>query len=133
MTDSGRELARFAAAGVAGLAVDVAVLYLALAAGCGPYGGRVLSFLCAVFATWQINRRYTFAAGAEVVGGSLWREWWRYLVAMLGGGLVNYGAYSGAIAVGPRAPLWPMAAVALGSLAGMAVNFASAKFFVFKR
>lgn len=122
-------MARFAFAGVAGLAVDVAVLYLALAAGFGPYSGRVLSFLCAVFATWQINRRYTFAAA----GGSLWREWWLYLMAMMGGGLVNYAAYSGAIAFGPHLALWPMAAVAVGSLAGMAVNFASAKFFVFKR
>jgi putative flippase GtrA len=125
-------MARFAFAGVAGLAVDVAVLYLALALGLGFYAGRVVSFLCAVFATWQINRRYTFATagGARV---SLWREWWLYLTAMLGGGLVNYAAYSAAIAFGPRAPWWPMLAVAAGSLAGMAVNFASAKFFVFKR
>lgn len=129
MTDSARQLLRFAVAGVAGLVVDIVVLYLALAAGLGPYGGRVLSFLCAVFATWQINRRYTFSAA----GMSLWREWCLYLATMLGGGLLNYVVYSGAIALGPRAPLWPMAAVAIGSLAGMALNFAGAKFFVFKR
>lgn len=120
---------RFACAGVAGLALDVAALYLALALGLGLYGGRLVSFLCAVFATWRINRRYTFAV---VAGVSPWREWWRYLAAMLGGGLVNYSAYSAAIAFGPRGALWPMAAVALGSLAGMAVNFASAKLLVFK-
>ena len=125
-----REIARFAFAGVAGLVVDVAVLYLALALGLGFYAGRVVSFLCAVYATWQINRRYTFAAADAV---SAWREWWRYLAAMLGGGAVNYAAYSAAIAFGPRVALWPMAAVAIGSLAGMAVNFAGAKFFVFKR
>jgi putative flippase GtrA len=130
VTDSGRQLARFAIAGVAGLAVDVAVLYLALALGCGAYGGRVVSFLCAVFATWQINRRYTFHGAAA---GGLWREWWRYLTAMTGGGLVNYATYAGAIAFGPRTPWWPFVAVAAGSLAGMTVNFASAKFFVFKR
>ena len=127
-------MARFAFAGVAGLAVDVAVLYLALALGLGFYAGRVVSFLCAVLATWQINRRYTFAgAGVDAGVVSLWREWWLYLAAMMGGGLVNYAAYSAAIAFGPRAALWPMVAVAIGSLAGMAVNFASAKFFVFKR
>jgi putative flippase GtrA len=126
-------MARFAGAGVAGLAVDVAVLYLALALGLGFYAGRVASFLCAVFATWRINRRYTFGAAVDPAAVSLWREWWLYLAAMLGGGVVNYGAYSGAIAFGPRAPLWPMAAVAIGSLAGMAVNFASAKLLVFKR
>ena len=125
-------MVRFAFAGVAGLVVDVAVLYLALALGLGFYAGRVVSFLCAVFATWQINRRYTFAAG-DAPTASLWREWWRYLMAMLGGGLVNYCAYSALIAIGPRVTLWPMLAVAAGSLAGMAVNFASAKLFVFKR
>lgn len=125
-------MGRFALAGVAGLAVDVAVLYLALALGLGFYAGRVVSFLCAVFATWQINRRYTFAvAGAAPV--SLWREWWLYLAAMMAGGVVNYAAYSATIALGPRATLWPMLAVAVGSLAGMAVNFASAKLLVFKR
>lgn len=125
-------MARFAFAGVAGLVVDVAVLYLALALGLGFYAGRVVSFLSAVFATWQINRRYTFAAGDNATL-SLWREWWLYLAAMMGGGVVNYAAYSAAIAFGPRMALWPMAAVAAGSVAGMAVNFASAKFFVFKR
>lgn len=125
-------MAHFAFAGVAGLVVDVAVLYLALALGLGFYAGRVVSFLSAVFATWQINRRYTFAV-ADNATLSLWREWWLYLAAMMGGGLVNYAAYSAAIAFGPRLALWPMAAVAAGSVAGMAVNFASSKFFVFKR
>jgi putative flippase GtrA len=131
VTDSGRQLARFAFAGIVGLMVDVAVLYLALGLGLGFYGGRVLSFLCAVFATWQINRRYTFAGGATAQ--SLWLEWWRYLAAMTGGGLVNYAAYSAAIVFGPRTQWWPLLAVAAGSLAGMAVNFAGAKLFVFKR
>jgi len=86
-----RELGRFVLAGVAGLVVDVAVLYLVLALGGGHYSGRVLSFLCAVFATWQINRHFTFSGAAT---DSLWRQWWHYLGAMLGGGAVNYGAYS---------------------------------------
>jgi putative flippase GtrA len=125
-------MARFAIAGVAGLAVDVAVLYLALALGLGFYAGRVVSFLCAVYATWQINRRYTFAAVDAVAP---WRQWWRYLAAMMGGGLVNYTAYSAVIAFGPRAAPWltVAVAVAIGSLAGMAVNFAGARLFVFKR
>lgn len=131
-----REMARFAVAGVAGLAVDVAVLYLALALGLGFYAGRAVSFLCAVFATWQINRRYTFAGadgGSDAPALSLWRQWCLYLAAMTGGGMVNYAAYSAAIAFGPRVVWLPMAAVAIGSLAGMAVNFASAKLLVFKR
>ncbi len=129
MPERGAELLRFAAAGVAGLATDVLVLYLALALGLGPYGGRVVSFLAAVFVTWQLNRRFTFAARAGTL--SLWRQWWRYLGAMLGGGAVNYGAYTLVMLLAPRHAWLPLAAVACGSLAGMAVNFIGAKFFVF--
>jgi putative flippase GtrA len=125
-----RELGRFVLAGVAGLVVDVAVLYLVLALGGGHYSGRVLSFLCAVFATWQINRHFTFSGAAT---DSLWRQWWHYLGAMLGGGAVNYGAYSVAIFHLRDYALGPMLAVAIGSLTGMALNFASAKWLIFKR
>jgi putative flippase GtrA len=120
---------RFALAGVAGLVVDAGVLYLALAAGSGYYLGRVLSFLAAVFCTWQINRRFTFGAA----GTSLWREWWTYLGAMLGGGAVNYRVYAIFMKAVPAHPLAPLAGDCHGSLAGMAVNFASAKFLVFRR
>lgn len=130
MSKTRAELLRFAFAGVAGLLVDVGVLYLALGAGCGYYTGRALSFLAAVYVTWRINRRYTFAAGAAA---SAWREWWRYLGAMLGGGLVNYAAYSALVALLPSHPLLPLCAVAAGSLAGMAINFIGAKYFVFNR
>lgn len=130
-----REALRFAAAGVAGLAADVLLLYLALALGLGWYFGRALSFLGAVWVTWRLNRRYTFdVAGAA----SSWMEWWRYLLAMAGGGLVNYAVYSAAVWLLRDWPLLPALllaplAVAAGSLAGMVLNFASAKFFVFQR
>lgn len=130
-----REALRFAVAGVAGLVADVALLYVALALGLGFYAGRVLSFLGAVWVTWQINRRYTFAGAG---GGSAWREWWRYLLAMAGGGLLNYAVYSATVWLlrgwPPLPPvLVPLLAVGSGSLAGMALNFASAKFLVFQR
>ena len=131
------ELLRFALAGVAGFAADAAVLYLALALGAGPLGGRVVSFLAAVFVTWQINRRITFSSVAAT--GSLWRQWWRYLGTMLLGGAVNLGVYglimllapAGAAASPVRSSL-PLLALACGSLAGMAFNFVGAKLFVFK-
>lgn len=124
------QVVRFGLAGVAGLLVDVGVLYLMLALGLDHYSGRLLSFLAAVWATWQLNRRYTFAATDD----TLWRQWWRYLLAMTGGGLVNYAAYSAILLMAPSQPRWlPLLAVAGGSLAGMAVNFLSAKLLVFRR
>lgn len=135
------QLLRFAGAGLAGLAADVSVLYLALACGSGFYLGRLLSFLVAVWVTWQINRRYTFraaqAGGAPV---SAWREWWRYLAAMSFGGAINYAVSSAVVVLAhtqalpaPLLPAVPLCAVAAGTLAGMTLNFLSAKFFVFQR
>ena len=129
MAEARAELARFAVAGVLGLITDVAALYLALALGMGPFAGRVASFLCAVFVTWQFNRRYTFSSRP---GMSAWREWWSYLGAMLLGGAVNYGVYSAFILTIRDVPLLPLIAVAAGSLAGMTVNFINAKYFVFR-
>lgn len=130
------QVLRFAGAGVAGLVADAGVLYLLMGLGLGWAAARVLSFLAAVWATWNLNRRYTFEAG----GASAWRQWWRYLLAMSGGGLVNYAVYSAVMLYAPhRWPLLlpiallPLCAVAAGSVAGMTVNFGSAKFFVFSR
>jgi putative flippase GtrA len=125
-----RELVRFVIAGVFGFVVDAGVLYIALAAGLGYFAGRAVSFLCAVWATWQINRRYTFVSDRSE---STWVEWWRYLAAMSAGGVVNYGAYSAAVLTLKGLPFLPIVAVAAGSLAGMVVNFATAKLWVFRQ
>ena len=130
MLKARRELLLFIAAGLLGLLVDVGVLYGALALGSGWFAGRALSFLCAVWVTWQFNRRFTFTQRA---GMSTWEEWWRYLSAMLLGGVVNYSAYSLVVLTLPYHPWLPLAAVSAGSLAGLSVNFLSAKYFVFRR
>jgi putative flippase GtrA len=127
MRKAARQLGSFALAGALGFAVDVAVLYGALALGAGWIGGRLLSFVAAAYSTWRFNRRFTFAATA-----SPWREWWRYLASMTGGMLVNFLVYSLALSLLPAAWWAPGFAVGCGSAAGLAVNFASAKLFVFK-
>lgn len=121
------QFVRFAMAGAVGFLADIGVLFLALAAGFGYFSGRLASFLAAVWLTWRINRRFTFAAS-----GGGWREWWRYLAAMSGGGCVNYAVYSLAVIALERTPWLPVYAVALGSAAGMAFNFVTAKHWVFK-
>jgi putative flippase GtrA len=120
---------RFGVAGGIGFIVDVAVLYLALAAGANFYLGRGLSFLCAVFATWQVNRNFAFKPSGAL---SPWQEWWRYLLAMLGGGVINYLCSAIAVALLPPGPMAPMMGVAIGSIAGMSVNFISSRLFVFR-
>lgn len=120
---------RFAIAGSIGFLVDAGVLYGALAIGLGAYAGRVVSFLCAAFTTWQINRRLTFEVNRT---GSLWREWLRYLAAMSVGGVCNYGSYAIALLFLPKVTIAPLIAVGAGAIAGMFVNFAFAKLWVFR-
>ena len=122
----GRQFLSFAAVGAIGFVVDVAVLYL-VAPLLGWYGARVLSFLAAATATWALNRRYTFRRSEA----SVLREYLGYLLTMLGGAVVNYGAYVLVLhwATGPWAPA---AGVALGSCAGLVVNFLSARYLVFR-
>jgi putative flippase GtrA len=123
-----REFLFFAAAGVTGLGVDVGVLYLA-APWLGWYLARVLSFVAAATATWALNRRYTFAARHS--GVSRLCEYLGYLLTMLGGAVVNYGVY--VLVLHALAGPWvPAAGVALGSVAGLALNFLSARYLIFK-
>ena len=51
---------------------------------------------------------------------------------MLGGGVINYLCSAIAVALLPPSPLVPMLGVAIGSIAGMSVNFISSKLFVFR-
>jgi putative flippase GtrA len=125
-----RQLFRFIVAGTIGFLADAGILQLALFLGLGYFAGRAVSFLCAVWVTWQINRRFAFSATRTE---SAWVEWWRYLVAMSSGGAINYGAYSVAMVTLPHTPFLPILGVAIGSLAGMSVNFLSAKLWVFRQ
>jgi putative flippase GtrA len=127
--DLRRQIFRFAIAGVIGFIVDAGVLYLAIKAGAGPYIGRAISFLCAVFATWQFNRRYTFRRSTN---RSAWLEWNEYLLAMALGGACNYAAYVAVVKLIPASAATPLLGVAVGSIAGMVVNFTTAKIWVFR-
>lgn len=125
----GREFLSFAVVGVVGLVVDVVVLYV-LAPWLGWYVARVLSFLAAATTTWAFNRRYTFASRIGE-GTSVWREYFGYLVTMLGGAVLNYGAY--VLTLHWVEGRWAAAlGVAIGSLAGMGANFLSARYLVFR-
>jgi putative flippase GtrA len=128
------QMLRFAMSGAAGYIVDSVVLYTAMAFGMGFLRGRLVSFACAVIATFVLNRRYTFAAQLQSTPGlrpPLWLEFGRYLAAMALGGVLNLATYWLVLAVTPHFPALFALAVAAGSLAGMVANFASAKWWVF--
>lgn len=121
----------FAFSGTVGFLVDAGMLYVLLRLGLGFYAGRLASFLTAVYVTWRINRRFTFGWNSR---SPSWAEWSRYLLAMSGGGVCNYAAYVAVLPLAAAAGPWrPLIAVAVGSAAGMAVNFVGAKWWVFGR
>lgn len=124
-----RRILPFAIAGAFGYLVDATVLMLTLG-WLGPIGGRAVSFTCAVFTTWAINRRFAFGDRSARVGKR--RELRDYWLAMLPGAAVNWLAYGAAMAVLPSIGLRPILAVAVGSLAGFAANLTSAHRFAFK-
>jgi putative flippase GtrA len=120
---------RFAVGGAIGFAVDAGVLHLLMAgAGMGPYAARVPSFLAAATSTWLVGRYWTFA---DLRGARRGREWRRWIAAMAVGGAINYAVYAAAVAGSATVLAWPVLGVAAGSLAGMVVNYLTARYWVF--
>lgn len=124
---------RFGLVGVVGFLVDAGLLRLLLNAGFGYYGGRVISFLAAATTTWILNRSFTFRRDAPSAFAHPATEWLSYLGLMLIGGAANYGAYALAISSSETVRAHPELGVALGSLAGMAINFWTSKRMIFER
>jgi len=124
----GKEFLSFAIVGAIGFVVDVGVLYIA-SPHLGWYGGRVLSWTAAATATWLLNRRFTFRARHS--GASIVREYVHYMLTMIGGAVDNYSAYAHTLHwIGGS---WgPALGVAVGSAAGLVVNFLSARYLVFR-
>lgn len=123
-----RQLLLFSIVGTFGFVVDLAVLY-AVAPLLGWLAGRVLSFLAAASATWLLNRRFTFAGSPADSG--LVAQYLRYLSAMVAGAAVNYLVYVAVLWWAPQRPYTAAVGVALGSIAGLAVNFVNARVLVF--
>ncbi len=123
------ELFFFTLVGAIAFAVDVGILYIVKSA-FGLYWGRVISFICAVFITWLLNRKLTFKE--RFSGLSLFSEFARYLTVMISGGMVNYLIYASLVVTLKGVANEPIWGVAAGSCAGLLVNFILARSFVFR-
>jgi putative flippase GtrA len=124
-----RQFLKFGFVGCIGFVVDTSVLYAAIGlAGLGPYLSRVLSYLSAATATWYLNRIITFADRRSDKPG---REWLRFLLVNASGGTVNYLTYVTYLRMTSATGIHPMIGVALGSCAGLVVNFLLSRRLVF--
>ena len=124
-----KEVLLFGLVGVLGFAVDTLVLY-ALIEGMGPFYARLFSFIAAVFATWLANRNLTFREKKSNFTKSA--EFAAYFILMLLGGAVNYGTYAWLVIRYPLVLANPVIGVAVGSIAGMCVNFLTSRLLIFR-
>lgn len=121
----------FCVVGTGGFLIDAGSLYLLLVSGAlGPYVGRVVSYIIAATATWWLNRRYTFPSDIPAQPAV---QWGRYVVWNVAGALVNYLAYVLALRVLGLTDGTAVIGVAIGSVAGLALNFATSRFIVFRK
>lgn len=100
-------------------------------AGLDPWTARGLAFPVAVTFTWLFNRRYTFRTPTRTQG--LWREYLTYVGTQVFGLSVNLGSYALLVWLSDTVHAWPVIGVAVGSVAGLLVNFLGAKHLAFRR
>ncbi|MBH9553175.1 GtrA family protein [Inhella gelatinilytica] len=118
-------LARFCGVGALGFAVDSSLL-LGLMPVLGSTWGRVVSLLGSMTLTWVLNRSFTFDHRPRVQ--SRLGEWGAYCLLMGVGALVNFAVYWAYMRWTPQPSFAALVGVALGSGAGLCVNFVSARF-----
>ncbi len=124
------QLARFCIVGALAFVVDAGIVQALVGwRDWNPYLARLVSYLCAATTAWWLNRHYTFGAGEDPIH----REWAKYLLVNVSGGAVNYAAYAALVLASDAVRAWPWIGVAVGSVAGLAVNFGFSKWLVFRR
>lgn len=119
---------RFGTVGVIGFLVDTATVY-ALRSAVGLYVAGLAAYLVAATATWWLNRQWTFRGRGS---GSALRQWGRFLLANLGGFVLNRGAYMLLVMFVPFCAEHPVLAVGAGAIAGMFSNFGLSRSVVFR-
>jgi len=125
-----RQFFLFSIVGTISFVIDAGTLRLGMSLlGLGYYEGRVLSFLTAAVSGYLMNRRFTFTAAPRKPGA---KQGALYVLMMTAGFAVNYGTYAMALMLHPLVRDYPELGVAAGSIAGLGVNYLSARFVVFR-
>lgn len=123
----GSQFLRFGIVGSLGFIVDVTVLYLMLTVGAGFATGRLVSFFCAVTFTWYLNRHFTFKDQDSKPSS----QWLRFTLVNMIGGSANYLIYLLLVYQVPLVAELPVLGVAVGSIAGLLINFTLSRAMVF--
>jgi putative flippase GtrA len=122
------QFGRFGAVGLIGLVIDTATVYAARGA-LGLYGAGLFAYVVTATFNWALNRIWTFKGTGS---GPLVRQWALFMVANLGGFVLNRGTYAALVTFMPAAAAEPVIATAAGAVAGMLVNFNLSRRLVFR-
>ena len=122
-------LLRFSMVGVVGFVVDGGVLQLLVSlAGTDALLARAVSLPLAVWATWALNRRFTFDASTPA-----WPSFCRYVVVSLGGAGVNLCAYTALVLSSSAMAARPVIALGIASVIALSCNSLGSKHYAFRR
>jgi putative flippase GtrA len=121
---------RFGLVGTCGFSVDWLVLHAMMdVVGLNWFVGRLISFSVAVFATWLLNRSFTFRHASR---HAPIRQAFIYALVQGAGGIANIAAYSAAIAAAPALKEMVFAPLAIGSAVGLCLTFVGSKHLAFR-
>jgi putative flippase GtrA len=121
---------RFGIVGALGFVVDAGMLQLLVTfAGWGPIAARAVAVPTAVFATWLLNRSFTFP---EAQGGPALASLGRYAAVSAAGAAINFAIYSSLVLVSSTMAATPLIALAIASVIALLVNYLGSKHFAFK-
>jgi putative flippase GtrA len=119
---------RFGIVGTLGFCWDTGTVY-GLRGRIGLYAAGLAGFLVASTANWLTNRIWTFRDRAHSAAHV---QWLRYVVANLGGFVLNRGSFFILISISLLCRRQPVFAIIAGSLAGLGLNYFLSKRFVFR-
>ena len=120
---------RFCVVGTVGFAIDGGLLYSLVTYEVDPYLARAFTFPAAVSATWYLNRHWAFGIDSAVPGKI--RDYRRYLLVQTIGALGNYFVYALLLVYLSHTAANALAALAIGSLLGLVINYTGSRWWVF--
>lgn len=126
-----KQIIRFGIIGTIGFCVDAFVLLIGVNLFLFSIeSSRLISFLCAVFVTWLLNRTFTFNANNSF---SKKKEYGLYLIIQSMGALLNYGIFMLLIYFDSFFQKYLILALAIASLVAMFFNYFMIRNFVYKK
>ena len=129
---------RFATVGVKISLIDAGLVYaLPYLLGMNLYLSRVISLGTAIMAGYLLNRYFTFGGDER---GCFYRQMAGHFGVHLTGGMINYGVFSGVVALGyllSTNRIWlavlPLLGLWVGGMVGLSFNFIFSRKLVFRQ